>query len=147
MFAGEGNTVVKIPPRSPNCNPHAERFIRSAREECTNRILLFQRGHFEDFFDLKGHLDFKGWAPDLEVDRVHRLVTDNARPNLAHCPLRHIEGHAFELKFRAPGFHQYFRQTPRLVSRRALPYGSEHGNRVDTTWAGEISNTVQQKQT
>ncbi|MEV1166983.1 integrase core domain-containing protein [Nonomuraea sp. NPDC049784] len=47
VFASEGIIVAKIPPRSPNCNPHAERFIRSEREECTNRILLFNRGHAE----------------------------------------------------------------------------------------------------
>jgi hypothetical protein len=47
VFAGEGITVIKIPPRSPDCNPHAERFIRSAQEECTDRILLFDRGHAE----------------------------------------------------------------------------------------------------
>jgi putative transposase len=47
VFASEGITVAKIPPRSPNCNPHAERFIRSVREECTDRVLLFGRGHAE----------------------------------------------------------------------------------------------------
>jgi putative transposase len=47
VFASEGITVAKVPPRSPNCNPHAERFIRSVREECTDRVLLFDRGHAE----------------------------------------------------------------------------------------------------
>lgn len=47
IFASEGITVTKIPSRSPNCNPHAERFIRSVREECTDRVLLFNRGHAE----------------------------------------------------------------------------------------------------
>jgi putative transposase len=47
VFASEAITVAKIPPRSPNCNPHAERFIRSVREECTDRILLLDRGHAE----------------------------------------------------------------------------------------------------
>lgn len=44
VFASEDITVAKIPPRSPNCNPLAEHFIRSAREECTDRVLLFGRG-------------------------------------------------------------------------------------------------------
>lgn len=39
-----------ILPRSTNCNPHAERFIRYVREECTDRILLFDRGHAEKIF-------------------------------------------------------------------------------------------------
>lgn len=47
IFADEGIAVIKIPPRSPNCNPHAERFIRYARQECTNRLLIYGRGHAE----------------------------------------------------------------------------------------------------
>jgi hypothetical protein len=47
VFAGENITVIKIPPRSPNCHPHGERFIRSAREECTDRLLLYDHSHTE----------------------------------------------------------------------------------------------------
>jgi transposase InsO family protein len=47
VFAAEGIEVAKIPLRSPNCNPYAERFVRSARAECTNNILLLDRGHAE----------------------------------------------------------------------------------------------------
>jgi len=39
--------VVPIPPKSPNCNPHAERFVRSIKEECLDRMILFGRNALE----------------------------------------------------------------------------------------------------
>ncbi|ADI13012.1 integrase catalytic region [Streptomyces bingchenggensis BCW-1] len=44
VFASEDITVAKVPPRSPNCNPHAERFIRSAREGARVPGILGARG-------------------------------------------------------------------------------------------------------
>jgi transposase InsO family protein len=35
--------VVRLPPRSPNLNAFAERFVRSIKEECLNRMIFF--GH------------------------------------------------------------------------------------------------------
>jgi putative transposase len=32
---------VKLPPRSPNRNAHAERFVRSLQEACLNRRIFF----------------------------------------------------------------------------------------------------------
>jgi putative transposase len=34
-----GVRVVRTPPASPNCNAHAERFVRSIKEECLDRIV------------------------------------------------------------------------------------------------------------
>ena len=34
LLNSDGITSVAIPAQSPNCNPHAERFIRSVRNEC-----------------------------------------------------------------------------------------------------------------
>src|SRR5215472_4099443 len=36
-----GVKSVKLPPRSPNLNAHAERFVRSIKESCLERLILF----------------------------------------------------------------------------------------------------------
>src|SRR5947209_2699658 len=36
-----GVDCVKLPPRSPNLNAYAERFVRSIKESCLNRLILF----------------------------------------------------------------------------------------------------------
>jgi putative transposase len=36
-----GVICVQLPPRSPNLNPHIERFMRSLREECVDRLIFF----------------------------------------------------------------------------------------------------------
>jgi transposase InsO family protein len=33
--------IVRLPPRSPNLNAHAERFVRSIKSECLGRFILF----------------------------------------------------------------------------------------------------------
>jgi hypothetical protein len=32
---------LRLPPKSPNLNPHMERYLRSLKEECLNRMNLF----------------------------------------------------------------------------------------------------------
>ncbi len=40
ILKAAGVEPVKLPPRSPNVNPHAERFVRSVREECLDHLIL-----------------------------------------------------------------------------------------------------------
>jgi len=36
-----GVDAIKLPPRSPNLNAFAERWVRSVKEECLSRLILF----------------------------------------------------------------------------------------------------------
>lgn len=40
-LASGGVEAVRIPARAPNCNAHAERFVRSIKEECLGRMIFF----------------------------------------------------------------------------------------------------------
>lgn len=37
----EGIHLIRLPPRSPNLNAFAERFVRSIKSECLNRMIFF----------------------------------------------------------------------------------------------------------
>jgi len=41
MLADVNVESVRLPPRSPNLNAHAERFVRSIKESCLERMILF----------------------------------------------------------------------------------------------------------
>jgi putative transposase len=43
-IASVGVESVKLPPRSPNLNAYAERFVRSIKESCLDRMILFGEG-------------------------------------------------------------------------------------------------------
>ena len=43
-LADIGVKSVKLPPCSPNLNAHAERFVRSIKESCLDRLILFGEG-------------------------------------------------------------------------------------------------------
>jgi transposase InsO family protein len=43
-LATAGVQPVKLPPRSPNLNAHAERFVRTIKESCLERMILFGEG-------------------------------------------------------------------------------------------------------
>ena len=60
MLAEVGIESVKLPPRSPNLNAYAERFVKTIKESCLERMILFGEDslrnavhHFVDHYHLE----------------------------------------------------------------------------------------------
>src|SRR2546427_1046206 len=44
VIASSGIEAIKLPPSSPNLNAYAERFVRTIKEGCLDRVILFGEG-------------------------------------------------------------------------------------------------------
>ena len=74
-----GVTRVPLPPRSPNLNAYAERWVRSVQEECLARLILFGEAALHH-----------AWREDMAHDHRERnhQGRDNVRlfPTSSHTP-------------------------------------------------------------
>jgi transposase InsO family protein len=67
-----GAQIIKLPARSPNLNAYAERWVRSAREECLDQIIVLSERHLryvlkryvEYFVKRRPHQGLKQQPPD-----------------------------------------------------------------------------------
>ena len=47
VFKSEGVDVIRLPYRRPVANAYSERWVRTARRECLNHLLIFGHQHLE----------------------------------------------------------------------------------------------------
>jgi hypothetical protein len=76
---------VRLPPRSPNLNAHAERFVRSVKEECLDHLILSSE---EQLRYVLGEAGRSNWS-DLPINCLH--------PPLKWPVCRVVPGYPFPL--------------------------------------------------
>ncbi|ADI04340.1 integrase catalytic region [Streptomyces bingchenggensis BCW-1] len=81
VFASNGTAVIPTPPQSPRSNPFAERWIRTARTECTDRLLITGERHLRTVLNQ--------YAEHYNTGRAHRSLDLHAPdddPNVIPLP-------------------------------------------------------------
>jgi transposase InsO family protein len=90
VLADSGITVCKIPPRSPRANAYAERFVLTARNEFTDRMLILGERHLRQ--TLRAYANhYNGRRPhralELQPPRSDRPVVDLAHERIRRRPV------------------------------------------------------------
>lgn len=77
VFRSENITIITTPPRTPRANCYAERFVRTVLNECTNRILIYNKHHATRVLS--------EYARHYNSHRPHQAL-DQRAPNNEHRP-------------------------------------------------------------
>jgi putative transposase len=89
-LADGGIRVVQTPFQAPNCNAHAERFVRSIKEECLNRVVVLGEAHLRRTlteFSAHYHRERNHQGLDDRLIAPERLAPPGADGHI-HCRAR-----------------------------------------------------------
>jgi putative transposase len=89
VFASEGIEIIKTPVRAPKANAFAERFVRTARAECLDWLLIVNRRHLERVLRIfVGHYNSHRPHRSLDLKPPDPLAR---QPQIPHSPTAHVE--------------------------------------------------------
>ena len=79
VFTSEKVTIIRTPFRAPNANAYAERWIRSVREECLDKVVILNERHlhrvltaYVDYYNMaRPHQGLEQRCP-IPLERVAR---------------------------------------------------------------------------
>jgi len=101
IFASEGIEIIKTPIRAPKANAIAERFVRTARAECLDWLLLVNRRHLERV--LRAFVDHYNGHPATPL-----IGPRSARPRRTEAPRCAFTAAGIERRDRLGGLiHEY----------------------------------------
>jgi transposase InsO family protein len=78
LIRDSGTRVIRLPPRSPNLNAYAERFVRSIKDECLDRMIFVGQASLRRAVS--------EYVDHYHLERNHqgldnRLLRPSSRPN------------------------------------------------------------------
>ena len=90
---------LALPARSPNLNAYAERWVRSVKEECLSKVILFgERSLRRALSEYVGHFH----AERNHQGKGNQLLFPDKRPNM--------QGRSIECRHRLGGLLKYYRR-------------------------------------
>ncbi|HEY8723702.1 MAG TPA: integrase core domain-containing protein [Gaiellaceae bacterium] len=97
VFHSNEMRVIRTPPKAPNANAHIERWVGSARRECLDKLLIFNRRQLERVLRVYVH-HYNEQRPhralDLQAPDLHKMPStrDDFPPSAAVIRRRELLG-------------------------------------------------------
>ena len=118
VLAAGGVKTMALPARSPNLNAFAERWVRSAKEECLSKLILFGEGRCPG-----------PWPSSARIITENAIIRAKAtssfsrmpqiKPNSAATPLS-VAGGSEDFSSSMPAPHEFFDHTRSRARKRVL---------------------------